>query len=47
MYYEQFGDDYNGATGFTLYHSLNDRQKKIILSIVAMGGAHANKRKEE
>ena len=47
MYYEQFGDDYNGATGFTLYHSLNDRQKKIILSIVTMGGTHMNRRKEE
>ena len=47
MYYEQFGDDYNGATGFTLYHSLNDHQKKIILSIVTMGGTHMNRRKEE
>lgn len=34
MYYKQFGDDYNGATGFTLYHSLDDRQKQIIRSIV-------------
>lgn len=33
-YYEQFGDDYNGSTGFTLYHDLNDRQKDIIKSIV-------------
>lgn len=33
MYYAQFGDDYDGATGFTLYHSLNDHQKKIIRSI--------------
>ena len=32
-YYKQFGDDYNGATGFTFYHDLNDRQKKIIQSI--------------
>lgn len=32
-YYEQFGDDYNGATGFTLFHSLNNRQKEIILAI--------------
>ena len=47
MYYEQFGDDYNAPTGFTLYHSLNDRQKKIILSIVTMGGTHMNRRKEE
>ena len=47
MYYKQFGDDYNGSTGFTLYHSLNDRQKKIILSIVTMGGIHMNRRKEE
>ena len=34
MYYKQFGDDYNGATGFTLYHDLDDRQKEIIHSIV-------------
>lgn len=34
MYYKQFGDDYNGATGFTLYHSLDDHQKQIIKSIV-------------
>lgn len=33
-YYKQFGDDYNGSTGFTLYHDLNDRQKDIIKSIV-------------
>lgn len=34
MYYEQFGDDYNGATGFTLYHDLNEHQKEIIRSLV-------------
>lgn len=34
MYYKQFGEDYNGATGFSLYHDLSDRQKKIIQSIV-------------
>ena len=33
MYYKQFGDDYNGATGFTLYHDLNDHQKEIIRAI--------------
>lgn len=33
-YYKQFGDDYNGATGFTLFHDLTDHQKEIILSIV-------------
>ena len=33
MYYKQFGDDYNGATGFTLYHDLDDHQKQIIKSI--------------
>lgn len=33
-YYKQFGDDYNGATGFTLYHDLDEHQKEIILSIV-------------
>lgn len=35
MYYKQFGDDYNGATGFTLYHALDKRQQKIIRSIVS------------
>lgn len=34
MYYDQFGDDYNGATGFTLYDSLDSHQKEIIRSIV-------------
>lgn len=34
MYYKQFGDDYNGSTGFTLYHDLNDHQRQIIKSIV-------------
>ena len=34
MYYKQFGDDYNGSTGFTLFHDLDERQQRIILSIV-------------
>lgn len=34
MYYKQFGDEYNGATGFTLYHDLSERQKEIIRSLV-------------
>lgn len=34
MYYKQFGDDYNGSTGFTLFHDLSDHQKQIIKSIV-------------
>lgn len=34
MYYKQFGEDYNGATGFTLYHDLNEHQKEIIQSLV-------------
>lgn len=33
-YYKQFGDDYNGCTGFTLYYDLDDHQKEIIRSIV-------------
>lgn len=33
-YYKQFGDEYTGATGFTLYHDLNDYQKEIVRSIV-------------
>lgn len=32
MYYEQF-KDYNGSTGFTLYHDLDTHQKEIIRSI--------------
>lgn len=42
-YYKQFGDDYNGSTGFTLYHDLNERQQNIIKSIV--NGIKQNKRK--
>ncbi len=34
MYYKQFGDEYNGATGFTLYHDLSNHQKKIIKSLI-------------
>ena len=34
MYYKQFGDEYNGATGFTLFHDLDHRQQQIIKSIV-------------
>lgn len=34
MYYKQFGDNYNGATGFTLFHDLDEHQKKIIISLV-------------
>lgn len=34
MYYKQFGDEYNGATGFTLYHDLDEHQKAIIRSLV-------------
>lgn len=33
-YYKQFGDEYNGATGFTLYHDLDEHQKSIIKSLV-------------
>ena len=32
-YYRQFGDDYNGATGFSLYRDLNEHQQAIIRSI--------------
>jgi NAD-dependent DNA ligase len=34
MYYKQFGNEYNGATGFTLYHDLDEHQKRIIRSLV-------------
>lgn len=35
-YYKQFGDEYDGTTGFTLFHDLDVRQKEIIVSIAAM-----------
>lgn len=35
-YYKQFGDDYSGATGFTLYHDLDEKQKMLIRSIAAL-----------
>lgn len=35
-YYKQFGDDYNGSTGFTLYHGLDEKQKMIIRSIASL-----------
>lgn len=35
-YYKQFGDNYNGSTGFTLYNDLDDHQKDIIQSIAAL-----------
>lgn len=35
-YYKQFGDDYNGSTGFTLYHDLDEKQKMIIRSIASL-----------
>ena len=40
MYYKQFGDDYNGATGFTLYDDLTEHQKEIIRSIAHMIRRH-------
>ena len=40
MYYEQFGDDYNGSTGFTLYHDLDEHQQEIIQSIANYRHSH-------
>lgn len=38
MYYEQFKDDYNGATGFTLFYDLDkseqDKIRRIALSVL-------------
>lgn len=38
QYYKQFGYDYNGATGFTLYHDLDEKEqekiRRIALSIL-------------
>lgn len=36
MYYKQFGDEYNGSTGFTLYHSLDPHQQEIIRCIARL-----------
>ena len=33
-YYRQFGNDYDGSTGFTFYHALDNHQQRIIKSIV-------------
>lgn len=33
QYYKQFGGDYNGATGFTLYHDLDEKEQEKIRSI--------------
>lgn len=33
-YYKQFGDDYNGATGFTLWYDLSNEQQSIIRSLL-------------
>ena len=35
-YYKQFGDEYSGATGFTLYRDLTDNQKTIIRAIAGI-----------
>lgn len=35
-YYEQFGDEYTGATGFTLYDDLSSQQKDIIRAIAGI-----------
>ena len=35
MYYNQFGDDYDGSTGFSLYNQLDDGQKEIIRLIAS------------
>ena len=33
MYYEQFKDDYNGATGFTLFYDLSKHEQEKIKCI--------------
>ena len=33
MYYKQFGDEYNGATGFTLYQKKKKKEQQRIRSI--------------
>lgn len=43
MYYKQFGDDYNGATGFTLFYDLSkaekDKIRRIALLVLYHGGS--------
>lgn len=35
-YYKQFGDDYTGVTGFTLYYDLTPKQQKVIQGLANM-----------
>ena len=35
-YFKQFGNDYTGATGFTLYSDLNPKQREIIRAIAGI-----------
>lgn len=35
-YFKQFGDEYTGATGFTLYSDLNLKQREIIRAIAGI-----------
>jgi NAD-dependent DNA ligase len=39
-YYKQFGDEYNGSTGFSLYHDLSNEQKETIRIIAAYRNKH-------
>lgn len=41
-YYKQFGDEYSGATGFTLYNDLNGRQRTIIRAIARIISTNFN-----
>ena len=36
MYYKQFGDDYNGCTGFDLYYGLDEAEKNKIHRIASL-----------
>lgn len=40
-YYKQFGDEYNGSTGFSLYHALSEEQKEIIQVLAAHRGKYS------
>ncbi len=44
-YYEQYGDEYTGNTGFDLIETLTDRQMKIIQSVI--NGIFVSLRNEE
>ncbi len=44
MYYRQFGDEYNGSTGFTLFYDLEKSEQDKIRHIALVMLYHGNSR---